>query len=118
MRQIAAEILAVSPGSVSTELVESFTGDLGYATPIVDVRAAVFDGQHVLLVRERSDGKWTLPGAWADIGESPSTAVLREVREESGCSVIARKLAAVYDRDLQGHPPCRATFTNSSSHAT
>ncbi len=105
LRQIAAEILTASAGSVSMDLVETFTGELGYATPKIDVRAAVFDGDRVLLVKERSDGKWTLPGGWADIGESPSTAVVREVREESGYSVIARKLAAVYDRDLHGHPP-------------
>jgi ADP-ribose pyrophosphatase YjhB (NUDIX family) len=105
LRQIAAEILTASAGSVSADLVETFTGEIGYATPKIDVRAAVFDGDRVLLVKERSDGKWTLPGGWADIGESPSTAIVREVREESGYSVIARKLGAVYDRDLHGHPP-------------
>lgn len=105
LRQISTEILTSSVGRVSTDMIESFTGELGYATPKVDVRAAVFDGDRVLLVKERSDGKWTLPGGWADVGESPSTATVREVQEESGYSVIARKLAAVYDRNLHGHPP-------------
>lgn len=105
LRQIAAEILRASAGNISTDLVEAFTEEHGYATPKIDVRAAVFADDRVLLVRERSDGKWTLPGGWADVGESPGTAVVREVYEESGYRVTARKLAAVYDRDLHGHPP-------------
>lgn len=105
LRQVAAEILTAGARNLSTDLVEAFTAEHGYATPKIDVRAAVFADNQVLLVRERSDGKWTLPGGWADVGESPGTAVVREVREESGYRVIARKLAAVYDRDLHGHPP-------------
>ncbi len=46
-----------------------------------------------------------LPGGWADIGEAPSIAAAREVREESGYDVRISKLAAIYDRDLHGHPP-------------
>jgi ADP-ribose pyrophosphatase YjhB (NUDIX family) len=108
VRQIAAEMLAASSSGVSTpKLVDLFEGDVGYATPKVDVRAAVFSDDGVLLVRERSDGAWTLPGGWADVGDSPSAAAVREVREESGYEVVARKLAAVYDRDHErhGHPP-------------
>lgn len=82
-----------------------FKGEVGYATPKVDVRAAVFDQDRVLLVREREDGCWTLPGGWADIGCSPSLNVIREVREESGYESEVLKLAAVYDRNLHGHPP-------------
>lgn len=105
LRLIAAEMLAASAASVPASLIESFTGELGYATPKIDVRAAVFDQDQVLLVKERSDGGWTLPGGWADIGEGPSVAAVREAKEESGYGVVARKLAAVYDRDLHGHPP-------------
>ena len=79
--------------------------DVGYATPKVDVRAAVFREGRLLLVREKEDGCWTLPGGWADIGDSPSTAVVREVKEESGYDVKARKLLALLDRNLHGHPP-------------
>ena len=58
------------------------------------------------MVREVQDnGRWTLPGGWADVGDSPSTAVEREVREESGYEVRARKLVAVYDRNRHGHTP-------------
>ncbi len=68
-----------------------------YPTPKVDVRGVVFNDGKVLLVREVGDGRWTLPGGWADVGESPSEAVVREVREESGYETRAVKLLAVYD---------------------
>jgi ADP-ribose pyrophosphatase YjhB (NUDIX family) len=55
-----------------------------YATPKVDVRGVVFQDGKILLVQERSDGMWTLPGGWADVGDSPDDAVVREIREESG----------------------------------
>jgi ADP-ribose pyrophosphatase YjhB (NUDIX family) len=77
----------------------------GYATPKVDVRGAAFREGRVLLVRERTDGLWTLPGGWADIGDTPSEILAREVREESGFDVRVTKLAALWDRDGQGHPP-------------
>lgn len=87
------------------EVRQVFTTEGGYATPKVDVRAAVFRDDAILLVRERSDGCWTLPGGWADIGEPPSEVLAKEVREESGYEVHATKLIAVYDRDSHGHPP-------------
>jgi ADP-ribose pyrophosphatase YjhB (NUDIX family) len=105
-RRIAAEIVAAGANLPDAERVERlFREQAGYATPKVDVRAAVFVADCLLLVREREDGYWTLPGGWADIGDSPSLAAVREVKEESGYDVVARKLAAVYDRDLHGHPP-------------
>jgi len=91
-------------GENPTELAQAFAMEKGYATPKVNVRAAVFQGERILLVRELSDGLWTLPGGWADVGDSPSVAAVREVKEESGFDVQAIKLIAVYDRDLHGHP--------------
>ena len=84
-----------------------WVGDDGYATPKIDVRGGVFDQDKVLLVRERSDGKWTLPGGWVDIGDGPSFAVEREIREESGYLAKAVKLAALFDKNnpAHGHPP-------------
>lgn len=106
VRQVAAEILASASESANAEsLVEEFQRNFGYATPKVDVRAAVFHNDRVLLVKERSDNGWTLPGGWADIGDSPSAAALREIREESGYEATVKKLAAVYDRELHDHPP-------------
>jgi ADP-ribose pyrophosphatase YjhB (NUDIX family) len=105
VREIAAEVMARGAGVAdASTIVELFRGEAGYATPKVDVRAAVFDGGRILLVREREDGGWTLPGGWADVGDSPSASVLREVREESGYEAQVVKLAAVYDRNLHGHP--------------
>jgi ADP-ribose pyrophosphatase YjhB (NUDIX family) len=95
--------LAITPG----ELKGLWQGDEGYATPKVDVRGGVFEQDKVLLVRERSDGKWTLPGGWVDVGDAPSFAVEREIREESGYLAKAVKLAALFDRNdpAHGHPP-------------
>ena len=61
--------------------------------------------EEILLVREREDGGWTIPGGWADVGEAPSAMVVREVKEESGFDVVPRKLAAIYDRNKHPHPP-------------
>jgi ADP-ribose pyrophosphatase YjhB (NUDIX family) len=77
----------------------------GYATPKVDVRGGVFEGDKVLLVRERSDGKWTLPGGWVDVNDAPSEAVVREIWEESGYTAKALKLAMLVDRNRHPHPP-------------
>lgn len=105
IREIAAEIMAGGAGVTdAARILDLFRGDVGYATPKVDVRTAVFDGGRVLLVREREDGLWTLPGGWADIGSAPGANAVREVREESGYECALVKLAAVYDRNLHGHP--------------
>lgn len=80
-------------------------GEIGYATPKVDVRGAVFDLDRVLLVRERSDGCWTLPGGWVDVNDAPSDAVAREILEESGYHARPVKLAALIDKNRHPHPP-------------
>ncbi len=105
VREIAAEMMADRAGIESARVLELFRGDTGYATPKVDVRAAVFRDDRILLVQEREDGCWTLPGGWADVGDSPSLAAIREVKEESGYDVRVLKLAAVFDRNRHGHPP-------------
>jgi ADP-ribose pyrophosphatase YjhB (NUDIX family) len=107
VRGIAAEMMAAgsTPPIDAGTLVDFFSREAGYATPKVDVRAAVFENDRILLVREREDGLWTLPGGWADVGDSPSFAAVRETKEESGYEVVARKLAAVLDRNRHGHPP-------------
>ena len=105
VRRVAAEILAAQGGLDATRVRDLLGREAGHSTPKVDVRAAVFRDDTILLVRERSDGLWTLPGGWADPGEPPSVAVTREVVEESGYQTRATRLLAVYDRDLHGHPP-------------
>lgn len=106
IQRLAAEMMAAGAGlSGTVSISDLFKGELGYATPKIDVRAAVFEQERILLVRERKDGLWTLPGGWADVGDAPSVAAIREVKEESGYDVVAKKLAALYDRDKHGHPP-------------
>ncbi|MGZ4814747.1 MAG: NUDIX hydrolase [Terriglobales bacterium] len=104
--RIAAEMMANNEPEISPlHISEFFSREKGHATPKVDVRAAVFRDNRILLVREISDGGWTLPGGWADVGDAPSVAAVREVKEESGYDVRATKLVAAYDRDLHPHPP-------------
>ncbi|MEL6165714.1 MAG: NUDIX hydrolase [Cyanobacteria bacterium J06628_3] len=105
LQQLAAEIIASHTNIEQDYLQDLFAQETGYATPKVDVRGAVFQDNKILLVKERSDGCWTLPGGWADVGESPSESVVKEILEESGYHTRVTKLIAVYDRDKQGHPP-------------
>jgi ADP-ribose pyrophosphatase YjhB (NUDIX family) len=105
VRQIAAEIMAASSETPVSRVLDLFAGEVGYATPKVDVRGVVFREEALLLVKELADGGWTLPGGWADVNESPSEAVAREVHEESGFEVHPVKLLAVYDRSKHGHVP-------------
>jgi ADP-ribose pyrophosphatase YjhB (NUDIX family) len=102
---IAAEMVAGSDPERIALAAELFAAGKGYATPKVDVRAAVFRDNQILLVRERDDGFWALPGGWAEVGQSGADSIEREVREESGYIVKATKLLACWDRDKHGHPP-------------
>jgi ADP-ribose pyrophosphatase YjhB (NUDIX family) len=104
LRELAATIVARGTGAELEPLVDLFKIHSGYATPKVDVRAAAFDEGRILLVREISDGGWTMPGGWADVNQSAAECVVREVAEESGFIARATKLAAVYDYRLAGHP--------------
>jgi ADP-ribose pyrophosphatase YjhB (NUDIX family) len=80
--------------------------EFGYASPKVDVRAFILDHDRVLLIREYADARrWPLPGGRADVNESPSESVIREVEEESGYVVNPTRLLAVFDREEQGHTP-------------
>ena len=79
--------------------------ELGYPTPKVDVRSAVFREGCVLLVKEASTQLWTLPGGWADLNLSPAQNAERECREESGYEVKARVVTSLLDRDQAGYPP-------------
>lgn len=106
LRELAAELLAGSSNLSPQEVLEWSKAEFGYATPKVDVRAFILSEHKVLLIREDADGgRWTLPGGWADVNESPSESVIREVEEESGYIVEPKQLLAVFDRDRQGHTP-------------
>jgi ADP-ribose pyrophosphatase YjhB (NUDIX family) len=105
VRQIAANIMAEKSNTEERKVLDLFAGEVGYATPKVDVRGVVFRDDCILLVKERADGRWTLPGGWADVNESPKEAVVREVMEESGYRTRGEKLLAVWDRAKHPHTP-------------
>ena len=102
--EIAAEMAHAGSGLDTDRLLADFLAQPGYATPKVDVRGAVSRGGEILLVQERADGRWCMPGGWADVGDRPSEVVVREVREESGFEVRPRKLVGVYDANQSGRP--------------
>ncbi len=97
LSEIAAEMVSECGGLEYPPLAEVFKAQIGYATPRIDVRGAVFQDGRLLLVRERADNGWTMPGGWADVGDVPSVAAEREVWEEAGFQVRARRLVGVYD---------------------
>jgi ADP-ribose pyrophosphatase YjhB (NUDIX family) len=105
VREIAAEMLAQGSGLSIDTVRGILTQEQGYATPKVDVRGVVFQEGKLLMVRERSDGKWTLPGGWADPCASPGENVAREIREESGYEARAERIVAVLDRSKHPHEP-------------
>ncbi|HZL42396.1 MAG TPA: NUDIX hydrolase [Verrucomicrobiae bacterium] len=105
LREIAAEMVAAGSGADISRIRDLLGKDTGYATPKVDVRGVVFQWNKILLVQEQSDGKWAVPGGWADVCESPSENVTREVFEETGYRVRCAKLVAVLDRSKHPHEP-------------
>lgn len=113
LRELAARMLAARTEDASATLLEKLAGEAGYATPKVGVRAAVFDDAgRILMVRETADKhRWSLPGGWADVGQTVAESAVREVREETGYIVRAEKLAAVWDRERQGGPPALHAVT-------
>jgi ADP-ribose pyrophosphatase len=105
LRQLSVDILT-NYAAIDKETIKlTFASDTGYATPKVDIRAVVFQDNKVLLVREKMDGAWALPGGWADIGYSPAEVAVKEVREEAGYDVEPVRLLAVMDKKFHGHPP-------------
>jgi len=104
IRELAATMVARGSGGNYETILGILVEDKGYATPKVDVRGAAFADGRVLLVREISDGKWTLPGGWADINQTAAECVVREIAEESGFVAKALKLAAVHDYQRSNRP--------------
>ena len=104
LRALALEMAASGAAAPLEDVRVAFGASLGYPTPKVDVRAVVFRGDELLLVREARTGGWTFPGGWADVGDTPSGAAERETLEESGYRVKARKLYALLDKSRHEHP--------------
>jgi ADP-ribose pyrophosphatase YjhB (NUDIX family) len=108
LRALSVEIMASHLELADGErprLAELFASDYGYPTPKVDVRAFVAADGKILMVRERVDGRWSIPGGWADVGSSPAEMAVRETAEESGYQVKARRLLAVWDKARHNPSP-------------
>ena len=97
LQEITAEIIASQSEIEKESALDSFSMQAGYITPKVDVRGAVVQDGKILLIQERADGNWAMPGGWADLGDSPRSVAEREVWEESGFRVKAEKVVAVID---------------------
>jgi ADP-ribose pyrophosphatase YjhB (NUDIX family) len=102
LAEIAAEIIRSHTSLEQAEIYHAFQQQRGYATPKVDVRAAIFQEGKLLMVQEKTDDGWTLPGGWADVGDLPSQAAEREAWEEAGVTVRARRLVGLYDANRTG----------------
>ena len=106
LQTLGNRITALVSGHSLSDIQSCFHPEKDYVTPKVDIRAVVFnDRNEILLVQEKSDGCWSLPGGWADVGFSPKEIAVKEVKEESGLDVKAVRLLAVMDKKCHNHPP-------------
>lgn len=103
IREIAAEMMLMRVDVPAEKITDLFCGDVGYQTPKVDTRAAVFRDGKILLVCEK--GRWSVPGGWCEFNLSPADNTVKETKEEAGLDVTIRKVIAVQDRDRHNFPP-------------
>lgn len=104
IRTIAAEMVSAGCDLPVEKVKDLFCNETGFQTPKLDTRAAIFDGDRILLVRERN-GTWSLPGGWVDVTESVKSNTVKEVKEEAGLDVEPVRLIAVHDRNRHNPPP-------------
>ena len=104
IREIAAEMVAMRTDIPLEKVTGLFCGDVGYQTPKVDTRAAIFCGGKILLVCENS-GRWSMPGGWCEYNISPAENAVKEAMEEAGLDVVVRRVISVQDRDKHNQPP-------------
>ena len=103
IREIAAEIIAYQGDMPKSKAEDLFCNEIGYQTPKLDTRAAIFQGDKILLVKEGD--KWSLPGGWVDVDESIYSNTVKEVKEEAGLAVRPQRLIAVHDADKHNGAP-------------
>jgi ADP-ribose pyrophosphatase YjhB (NUDIX family) len=99
IRTVAVEIMQEYTGISSEKIRDLFTSETGYQTPKVDIRASVFKENKILMVREKIDGAWSLPGGWADVNTSVSESAERECLEEAGAIVKPKRIIAIHQAD-------------------
>ena len=103
--EISHRITSIVSGVSDDEISACFNPVKEYITPKLDIRAVIFnDKDEILLVREKADGRWSLPGGWSDVGFTPTEIVVKEVKEETGFDVYVVKLLAVLDKRCYKHP--------------
>ena len=105
LRELSVIILKEYTDTPIHKIRKLFASEEGYQTPKIDIRGVVFRNDKILMVREAIDGKWTLPGGWADIGYSPFEIAAKEILEEAGLKVTPIRLLAVFDKMKHNHPP-------------
>lgn len=105
LRELSVRILGEYTAVETARVRDLFANETGYATPKVDVRGVVFQEGKILLVQEKLDGAWALPGGWADVGLSPKEVAVKEIKEESGYEVRPIKLLGIWDKKFHDHPP-------------
>ena len=103
IREIAAEMLACQTDLPMEKIRDLFCSETGYQTPKLDTRAAIFQGEKILLVQE-NDLRWSLPGGWVDVDISVGENAVKEVREEAGLEVTADLVIAIQDRNRHNRP--------------
>ena len=96
--QISKEIIRDHSTMSMEQLDNLFSMESGYLTPKVDIRAVIMRRRKMLLIKEKIDNKWALPGGWADVGHTPSEVAVKEVAEEAGLEVKVDRLLGVFDK--------------------
>ncbi len=105
LMEITAEIVEHHTDLKSEPVAKVLMAQPGYATPKIDVRAAVINDEgKILFVKEVMDKRWAMPGGWADVGDGPSEVAIRESKEESGYDVKPKKVIGVFDANRDGRP--------------
>ena len=103
IREISAEMLSEASGLPTEKVKEIFCNEVGFQTPKLDCRAAIFKGDKILLVQENNK-TWSLPGGWVDVDQSVKQNTIKEVKEEAGLDVTADRVIAVQDREKHNLP--------------
>ena len=103
LRDISAEMISMRTDLEFDKIKDLFCNEKGYQTPKIDTRAVIFKDNKILLTHE-NNGTWSLPGGWCDVLESVGSNTIKEVKEETGLDVIAKRIIAVQDRNKHNKP--------------
>ena len=104
IREISVEILSEYSNISHNKIKDLFATETGYQTPKVDIRASVFKDGKILMVKEKVDGAWSLPGGWADVNSSVSESAVRECLEEAGAIVKPKRIIAIHLANKHNNP--------------